>query len=93
MKTPKVRGLRTIKKDILKLIDTYVECATDLDTINENMVNPLFDVILSDYNMNVDIARDPEVLNAIATLVNKLGVSYFLNDIIPTYSNYSLMSL
>jgi hypothetical protein len=64
------------------LIDTYVECATDLDTINENMVNPLFDVILSDYNMNADIARDPEVLNAIATLVNKLGVSFSLNTII-----------
>lgn len=77
MKTPKVRGLRTIKKDILKLIDTYIECATDLDTINENMINPFFDVVLSDYNNNVDIARDPEVLNAIATMINKLGVKVF----------------
>ncbi|KAI9273988.1 nuclear export factor CRM1 [Helicostylum pulchrum] len=73
VKTPKVRGLRTIKKDILKLIDTYIECADDLDTINDNMINPFCEVVLSDYNSNVDIARDPEVLDVIATMVNKLG--------------------
>ncbi|KAI7893630.1 nuclear export factor CRM1 [Mucor mucedo] len=73
VKTPKVRGLRTIKKDILRLIDTYVECAIDLDTINRNMIDPFFEVVLTDYRNNVDIARDHEVLNAIATMVIKLG--------------------
>jgi exportin-1 len=75
VKTPKVRGLRTIKRDVLKLIDTYIECATDLLTINDNMVNPFLDTVLTDYNSSVDIAKDPEVLDAIATMVNKLGVS------------------
>lgn len=79
MKTPKVRGLRTIKKDILKLIDTYIECATDLTTINENMIDPFFEVVLADYSNNADIAKDHEVLNAIATMVNKLGVNVFLS--------------
>lgn len=77
MKTPKVRGLRTIKKDILRLIDTYVECAIDLDTINRNMIDSFFEVVLTDYRNNVDIARDHEVLNAIATMVIKLGVIVF----------------
>jgi exportin-1 len=75
VKTPKVRGLRTIKKDILKLINTYIECATDLFTINENMITPFLEVVLSDYRSSVDIAKDAEVLDAVATMVRKLGVS------------------
>ena len=71
-KTPKVRGWRTIKKEILKLIDTYVECTTDIDTVNNNMVEPFLEAVLTDYNSNVDTARDAEVLNVIATIINKL---------------------
>src|SRR5438552_2795956 len=37
-KMPKVRGLRTIKKEILKLINTYVEKADDLEMIHNNIV-------------------------------------------------------
>lgn len=74
-KTPKVRGWRTIKKEILKLIDTYVECTTDIDTVNNNMVEPFLEAVLTDYNSNVDTARDAEVLNVIATIINKLQVS------------------
>lgn len=75
-KTPKVRGWRTIKKEILKLIDTYVECTTDIDTVNNNMVEPFLEAVLTDYNSNVDTARDAEVLNVIATIINKLHVSW-----------------
>ncbi|KAI8639457.1 nuclear export factor CRM1 [Parasitella parasitica] len=70
-KTPKVRGWRTIKKEILKLINTYVECATDLTVVN-SMVDPFLGSVLADYKTNVDTARDAEVLNVIATIVNKL---------------------
>jgi exportin-1 len=76
-KTPKVRGWRTIKKEILKLVDTYVECTTDINTINTvntNMVDPFLEAVLTDYNSNVDTARDAEVLNVIATIINKLQV-------------------
>lgn len=76
-KTPKVRGLRTIKKEILKLIDTYVECAEDLATVNDNMVGPFLEAVLSDYRNSLDIARDAEVLNVLATMVNKLRVCTF----------------
>lgn len=73
-KTPKVRGWRTIKKEILKLIDTYVECTTDINTVNNNMVGPFLEAVLTDYNTNVDAAKDAEVLNVIATITNKLQV-------------------
>ncbi|KAF7731603.1 Karyopherin transporter [Apophysomyces ossiformis] len=72
-KTPKVRGLRTIKKEILKLIDTYVECADDLNAVNDNMVGPFLEAVLSDYNASIDIARDAEVLNVLATIISRLG--------------------
>ena len=78
IKTPKIRGLRTIKKEILKLIDAYLECAEDLVQIEQNMVGPFFEAVLSDYKDNVDIARDHEVLNVMATMVSKLRVCYML---------------
>ncbi|KAI8098786.1 nuclear export factor CRM1 [Halteromyces radiatus] len=72
-KTPKIRGLRLVKKEILKLVDTYVACAKDLTAVNDNMVGPFFEAVLSDYRQGVDIAKDAEVLSVIATMVDKLG--------------------
>lgn len=73
-KTPKVRGLRTIKKEILKLIDTYVEKADDLEMVNSSMVPPLLEAVLLDYNRNVPDAREAEVLNVMTTIIHKLHV-------------------
>src|ERR1700753_4196909 len=72
---PKVRGLRTIKKEILKLINTYVEKAEDNEMIHRQMVPPLLEAVLLDYKNNVPDAREAEVLNVMTTLVNKLHVS------------------
>ncbi|ORY97570.1 nuclear export factor CRM1 [Syncephalastrum racemosum] len=72
MKTPKVRGLNSVKREILKLIESYVSCAEDLDSVSQNMVLPFFEAVLSDYCMNVDLARNYEVLNVLATMVDKL---------------------
>ena len=71
---PKVRGMRTIKKEILKLIDIYVQKADDLEAVNANIVPPLLDAVLVDYNRNVPDARDAEVLNVMTTIVAKLHV-------------------
>lgn len=73
-KTPKVRGLRTIKKEILKLIDTYVEKSDDLEMVNTNMVPPLLEAVLIDYHRNVPDAREAEVLNVMTTIIHKLHV-------------------
>ena len=76
-KTPKVRGLRTVKKEILKLVETYIKKAEDLEAVNNNFIPPLLDAVLGDYNRNVPTARDAEVLNVVATIVTRLGVSCF----------------
>ncbi|KAI8885318.1 nuclear export factor CRM1 [Backusella circina FSU 941] len=70
-KTPKVRGWRTIKKEILKLVDTFVQNTNDLSTVN-SMVGPFLEAVLTDYNQNVDAAREAEVLNVISTIINRL---------------------
>lgn len=74
---PRVRGLRTIKKEILKLIETYVEQADDLDMVRTNIVPALLDAVLVDYNRNVPNARDAEVLKVMSTIITKLSVSIY----------------
>lgn len=69
---PKVRGLRTIKKEVLKLIETYVEKAEDLPAVRQQMVPQLLDSVLVDYNRNVPGARDAEVLKAMSVIITKL---------------------
>ncbi|KAJ6264311.1 Exportin-1 [Drechslerella dactyloides] len=71
-KMPRIRGLRTVKKEILKLVDTYVQKANDLTAVNNDIVPPLLDAILGDYSRSVPDARDPEVLNVISTIISKL---------------------
>lgn len=72
---PKVRGLRTVKKEILKLINTYVERAEELEMIHNHMVPQLLETVLLDYKDNVPDAREAEVLNVMTTLINKLHVT------------------
>ncbi len=73
---PKVRGLRTIKKEILKLIITYVEKADDHEMVHQNLVPGLLDAVLSDYRRNVPDAREAEVLNVMTTIITKLHVRW-----------------
>lgn len=73
-KTPKIRGLRTIKREILKLVEMYIKKAEDLDAIAENLIPHLLDAVLGDYSRNVPAARDAEVLNVMTTIMNRLGV-------------------
>jgi exportin-1 len=73
-KTPKIRGLRTVKKEILRLMETYVKKAEDLETVNQSFIPPLLDAVLGDYNGNAPAARDAEVLNVMTTITGRLGV-------------------
>lgn len=72
-KTPKVRGWRTIKKEILILLETYLNKSNNGEEIVNELVQPLLNAILEDYNTNVPDARDSEVLNCLSTLVHKVG--------------------
>ncbi|KAG7810452.1 hypothetical protein KL921_002947 [Ogataea angusta] len=72
-KTPKVRGWRTIKKEILILIETYISKADNPEEVVRDLVPNLLSAVLQDYKTNVPDARDAEVLNCLSTLVEKVG--------------------
>lgn len=63
-----------MKKEVLKLMETYIKKAEDLEAVNANFMPPLLDAILGDYNRNTPAARDAEVLNVMATIISRLGV-------------------
>ena len=75
-KMPQVRGLRTIKKEILKLVTTFVDKAEDLEMIQRDLVPELLDAILMDYKQNVPDAREAEVLAVVTVLITKLQVRW-----------------
>lgn len=72
-KTPKVRGLRTIKKEVLHLVEAYISKADNLEQVVSTLVEPLFSTILEDYKTNVPDARDAEVLSCLTVVVSKVG--------------------
>lgn len=71
----------------MKLVETYIKKAEDLEAVNVNFIPPLLDAVLGDYNRNVPTARDAEVLNVVATIVTRLGVRSFL-DFSQSYDIY-----
>ncbi|KAJ3364030.1 Karyopherin transporter [Allomyces javanicus] len=70
---PLVRGLRSIKKETLRLVETYVSKADELEDLAKEMVPLLLDACLGDYAANPPQTRDAEVLNVVAEIVSKLG--------------------
>ncbi|XP_054006733.1 exportin-1 [Hylaeus anthracinus] len=68
-----IKSMRVVKKETLKLISDWVSRTTDHQMVLENFIPPLLDAVLLDYQKtNVHCAREPEVLSAMATIVNKL---------------------
>jgi exportin-1 len=66
-----------VKKEILRLMETYIKKAEDLELISRDMIPPLLDAILGDYSSNVPDARDAEVLNVMSTITSRLGVGFY----------------
>ncbi|KAG0292482.1 Karyopherin transporter, partial [Dissophora globulifera] len=81
LRTPRVRQMRTVKKEVLRLIETYVDRADDLVEVTQNVIPGVLEAVLGDYQRNVEAAREPEVLSVMSTIVTKLGP--LLNDKIP----------
>jgi exportin-1 len=71
-------------------METYIKKAEDLEIVNSSFIPPLLDAILGDYNRNVPTARDAEVLNVMATITSRLGVSAFVHCIL--FAEWSFFS-
>ncbi|OIW11138.1 hypothetical protein TanjilG_22945 [Lupinus angustifolius] len=70
-RTSFVKLLRSVKRETLKLIETFLDKAEDQPQIGKQFVPPMFGPVLGDYARNVTDARESEVLSLFATIVNK----------------------
>ncbi|CAH8299766.1 unnamed protein product [Schistosoma turkestanicum] len=71
-KQPLIRSMRSVKKAILNLLSCWIKRTTDPVFVAENILPPLLDAVADDYQKNLPAAREAEVLNLMATLVNCL---------------------
>ncbi|KAI9592800.1 CRM1 C terminal-domain-containing protein [Syncephalis fuscata] len=72
-RTPRVRAMRTVKKEVLRIVESFVQNTNDLGNVVDNMLPSLLPAVLGDYNTSVEPARDAEVLNAMASIAGRLG--------------------
>nr|GMC58087.1 protein EXPORTIN 1A isoform X2 [Ipomoea batatas] len=70
-RTSVVKLLRSVKRETLKLIETFLDKAEDQPHIGKQFVPPMMDPVLGDYARNVPDARESEVLSLFATIINK----------------------
>ncbi|XP_072954085.1 protein EXPORTIN 1A [Typha angustifolia] len=70
-KSSYVKLLRSVKRETLKLIETFVDKAEDQPHIGKQFVPPMMDPVLGDYARNLPDARESEVLSLFATIINK----------------------
>ncbi len=72
-KTLQVKSMRTVKKDVLRLVETFMLDVGDKAAVADNFAPPLFEAILLDYKRNVEQARDAEVLSVTSSVVTALS--------------------
>jgi len=76
-RTAIIRSMRSVKKETLNLIRTFITNSQELDrdVILNNFLPQLLAPVLDDFSQNVPDARDAEVLLLFAEIINKLGAS------------------
>ena len=76
-----VKPLKLLRRDILKLIQIYLEKETDFTLFNAHFLPPLQNIVL-DYTQSDPQARDPEALMLFATVLKKEG--RYIEGFLPT---------
>eukprot|EP00761_Pharyngomonas_kirbyi_P000242 gb/GECH01000242.1/.p1 GENE.gb/GECH01000242.1/~~gb/GECH01000242.1/.p1 ORF type:complete len:1056 (+),score=222.82 gb/GECH01000242.1/:1-3168(+) len=67
-----VRGMRAVKRDTLRLVETFIEHSENPQFISQHFIPPLLEAVLGDYYNSDPNARDPGVLSVIAAAIRKL---------------------
>jgi exportin-1 len=67
--------MRSVKKEVLHIVESFVQRTNDLDYVAANLLPSLLEAVLTDYNVSIESARGAEVLTTMTTLVERLGVS------------------
>merc|ERR1719201_245430 len=80
-----VRLMRNVKRDTLRLVQTFIDMAATeqgaaevgltVQQLAQRFIPPLLEPVLADYRSNLPQARDAEVLDLLATLAARLSDS------------------
>ncbi|KAI0230219.1 Karyopherin transporter [Massospora cicadina] len=76
VRTPKVRNLRVVRKETLRLLEAYIAKAVDLQAIASDFLPPLMDHFLLCYKNSVAFAREAEILDLFAIIADRLGALF-----------------
>jgi len=71
-RTSAARAMRIVKKEMLKLLECFIDKSEDPSTVSVHFIPPLLETVLSDYASIPADARDPEVLSLMVVIINKL---------------------
>jgi exportin-1 len=73
-KTIQVKLMRSVKQEVLRLIETFVEHSQQQETraVAQNFVPPLLQTVLPDYAASAPDARDAQVLSVLAAVITRL---------------------
>ena len=72
-KTLMIKSMRSVKSDILRLVEIFVDKTSDTVLVATEFSPSLFEAILGDYSRNVDNARDSAVLSVTTMIIEKCG--------------------
>lgn len=72
-RSSQVKSLRSVKREVLKLVETFIERSEDVGMVAQQLVPAMLEPVLADYARNVPDARDAEVLSLFAVIVTKAG--------------------
>lgn len=67
-----LKPMKTVRRDILRLIQTYIERSTELSIFTRDFL-PTLQGLVEDYQQSDPNSRDSEVLMLFATMLKKLG--------------------
>jgi len=83
-----VRQMRAVKKEVLRLLETFINNAQDTAAVVNQFMPFLLEATLVDYKISVPDARDPQVLSLLAVATHKLGEG--MNKELPRVLEYVL---
>lgn len=67
-----LKPMKTVRRDILRLIQTFIEKAQEYSVFNQEFL-PTLKTLADDFQLSDPNARDPEVLMLFATMFKKMG--------------------
>lgn len=77
----------SVKRETLKLIETFLDKAENQPLIAKQFVPPMMDPVLGDYARNLPDARESEVLSLFATIINKYALKICFASFLACHKN------